>query len=130
MTSLSRLRLTTFEKEPTVPDRTQHRRAKVLAAIDVQHVVLDAAMNGTHLQVPTKKGTGTYTIPAWFVAQNGGYYVQCRYGARALLLDGKSNAVYARSLREVGVVLDAFAAAVNSGELDKAIAEVISRRRS
>lgn len=130
MNYLSRLNLTTFEKEPVTPDYTQRRREKVLAAIATQHVVLDAVINGTHVQVPTKKGTGTYTIPAWFVAQDGGYYVQCRYGTRVLLLDGKSNAVYASSLHEVGMVLDALAAAVNSGELDTAIAEAISRRRS
>jgi len=36
----------------------------------------------------------------WFFEQDGGWYVQCRYGARVIAADGKNNAVFVRSSKE------------------------------
>ena len=58
------------------------------------------------------------------------YYVQCRYGARALTLDGTANAVFVAKLADVASALTAFEAAVASGELDKAIAETSKRKQA
>ena len=74
MSYLARFNLTTFEKAQVI-DHTQHRRDRLLAAIETQHLILNAALDGDEYVVPTKKGTGEYAIPAWFIAQNGGYYV-------------------------------------------------------
>jgi hypothetical protein len=64
------------------------------------------------------------------VAQDGGHYVQCRYGARPLLLNATNNAVFVNKLEEVAAVLTAFAAAAKSGELDKAIAAVAEKKKA
>lgn len=48
--------------------------------------------------------------------------MQCRYGTRVLNINGKSNAVFVEQLGDVQAVLDAFKAAAESGELDKAVA--------
>jgi hypothetical protein len=61
-------------------------------------------------------------VKPWFFEQDGGWYVQCRYGARVIAADGKNNAVFVKSLKEVDTVLDAFIAATAAGELDAAIA--------
>lgn len=128
MTYLSRFNLTTFQKEH-IADHTQTRREKLIAGIKTQYLVLDAALAGDEYLVPTRKGLSEYAVPAWFFAQNGGYYVQCRYGTRPLFLDGNRNAIYVRSLPEVRLVLDAFTSAGQCGELDDAINEAIHRRR-
>ncbi len=43
------------------------------------------------------------------------------YGARILNINGKSYAVFVNKLEEVATVLDAFKAATESGELDRAV---------
>jgi hypothetical protein len=60
-------------------------------------------------------------VRPWFFQQDNGWYVQCRYGSRVLSISGKSNAVFVDKLDEVAAVLDAFAAAAASGELDRAV---------
>ncbi len=62
-------------------------------------------------------------IRPWFFEQDGGWYVQCRYGARVIAADGTNNAVFVKSLDEVAAVLDAFLNAAAAGELDAAITE-------
>ena len=47
-------------------------------------------------------------VRPWFFAQDSGWYVQCRYGARVIAADGTNNAVFVKSLDEVAGVLDAF----------------------
>ena len=64
----------------------------------------------------------------WFFAQDGGWYVQCRYGARVIAADGTNNAVFVKTLRDVGPVLDVFLAAASAGELDTAIAKTAERK--
>ena len=112
MNQFAKFTLKTFDK-PKQANPVESRRAKLVAAIDVQKQVLAAAAKGEQFMQQTKKGERA--VRAWFVAQDGGYYVQCRYGARPLLLDGKSNAVFVNKLDEVGAVLAAFAAAAKSG---------------
>ena len=67
-------------------------------------------------------------IRPWFFAQDSGWYVQCRYGARVIAADGTNNAVFVKSLDEVAGVLDAFLNAVAAGELDTAITKVAERQ--
>ena len=59
-------------------------------------------------------------IRPWFFAQDGGWYVQCRYGARVIAADGTNNAVFVKSLADVLRVLDALLNAAAAGELDRA----------
>ena len=60
-------------------------------------------------------------VRRWFFQQDNGWYVQCRYGARILTINGKSNAVFVNKLEDVAGVLDALKAATESGELDGAV---------
>jgi hypothetical protein len=66
-------------------------------------------------------------VRPWFFEQDGGWYVQCRYGARAIAIEG-NNAVFVKTLKEVGTVLEAFSAAAAAGELDAAITKVAERQ--
>lgn len=117
-------------KKTTVNDDTKRRRNKLLKAINIQKQVLAAAINGEKLKVPTKKGRGQRNVAPWFFAQDGGYYVRCRYGFRYLHFQDDNNALFVRDLISVGTALNALAEATNCGELDKAIAESITRRRN
>ena len=67
-------------------------------------------------------------VRPWFFEQDGGWYVQCRYGARVIAADGTNNAVFVKTLTDVGAVLDAFLAAASAGELDVAIAKATERQ--
>lgn len=127
MSQFSKFTLKTLEKVIS-GNPVEYRRAKLLAAIEVQKLALAATLQGqTHMQQTAK---GERAVRTWFIAQDGGYYVQCRYGARTLILEGKSNAVFVAKLNEVGAVLTAFAAAAKSGELDAAIADKSARKRA
>ena len=67
-------------------------------------------------------------IRPWFLEQDGGWYVQCRYGARVITADGTNNAVFVNSLADVLGVLDALLKAAAGGELDTAIIQVAERK--
>ena len=67
-------------------------------------------------------------VRPWFFEQDGGWYVQCRYGTRVIAADGTNNAVFVKSLAEVITVLDALLNAAAAGELDVAISRVAERQ--
>ena len=129
MTQLAKLNLRVYAKRAET-DPVHKRRAKLLAGIEQQKLVLAAALKGDTFTLPAKsEGKPLKPVRAWFVQQDTGYYVQCRYGARPLLLDAKNNAVFVSKLDDVANVLAAFAAATTSGELDKALAAVSGRKK-
>lgn len=137
MSHLAKLNLKTvqrvIQKDPVIA-----RRDKLLAGIAEQHFALDALLCGGHyvtevtrwrkneagerVQVDVKK-----RVRPWFFQQDNGWYVQCRYGARVLTINGKSNAVFVTKLEEVATVLEAFKAATESGELDGAVVAAMSK---
>lgn len=128
MSTLSKFTFKTLVK-PAQVDFIERRREKIIAAIDVQKLVLAAALKGESFTVKAVEGKADKAVRAWFLAQDGGYYVQCRYGARPLLLNASNNAVFVNKLEEVATVLAAFAAAAKAGELDKAIAAVAEKNK-
>ena len=105
------------------------RRAKLVAAIETQKLVLAAATKGEAFTGPPKGDEAGKVVRPWFVSQDGGWYVQCRYGARPLLIDGKNNAVFVQKQAEISGVLAALVAATAAGELDAAMAAVTLRKR-
>ncbi|MGY6549456.1 MAG: hypothetical protein ACXIU7_10700 [Roseinatronobacter sp.] len=114
------------------------RRDKLLAAIAEQQKVLAAALNGAAYTVAVKRTrqvdgekvqvNAERTIRAWFFEQDGGWFVQCKYGARPLRLSENGNAVFVPKLDAVSAVLEAFKLAAMSGELDAALAKVAKRK--
>ena len=130
MSQFAKFTLKTLDR-PQSNNPIDHRRARLVAAIEIQKLVLAAAIKGDSFTLPAKSdGKQPKPVRAWFVAQDGGYYVQCRYGARPLLLDGASNALFVNKLSEVGAALAAFEAATKSGELDEAIAATSKRKKA
>ena len=139
MTHLSKLSFKNVERAGAQKDPRLDRRNKVTAAVDEQKQVVAAALNGETYTVTRDKwmtndqGERVLTkaerrVRPWFFEQDGGWYVQCRYGARVLLVDGANNAVFVKSLKEVNAVLDAFRAAAQAGELDVAITKATERK--
>lgn len=115
------------QKDPVIA-----RREKLLAGIAEQKLVLDATARGESYITKIKRwredGNGDKVlvevpkrVRPWFFQQDNGWYVQCRYGARILNITGKSNAVFVDKLEEVDAVLEAFRAATESGEFDRAV---------
>jgi hypothetical protein len=126
----------TVQKDPVLA-----RRDKLMAGIDEQGRVHAAALAGTEYTVKAKRWQTNEAgerarvehekrVRAWFFEQDGGYYVQCRYGSRILNINGKSNAVFVDTLDDVAGVLKAFKSAADSGELDKAVALATKARSS
>lgn len=140
MTHLSKLSFKTVERTAQQRDPVQDRRAKLLAAIDEQKLVLAAKIKGEQHVVEKPKWMTNEQgekvlvkvqrhVRPWFFAQDAGWYVQCRYGARVMLVDGKNNAVFVKQLADVGPVLDAIRAAAQAGELDAVMAQTTQRKR-
>lgn len=138
MSALAKLNLKTIQRVVN-KDPITMRRDKLVAGIEEQQRVLDAALRGDAYTVATTRKTrndagelvkeqGERQVRAWFFEQDAGYYVQCRYGARILFLNGKNNAVWVEKLDEVAGVLETFKQAAVAGELDKAVALVMAKR--
>jgi hypothetical protein len=138
MTHLAKLTFKTVSK--SIPrDPVIARRDKVIAALEEQALVLAAALEGQdHIKLRSKwmindQGERVLVrtqrrVKPWFFAQDGGWYVQCRYGARVISVDGKNNAVFVTALKDVGPVLEAFVAAATAGELDTVLAKATERQ--
>lgn len=137
MSVLAKLNLKTVQrtmnKDPVVA-----RRDKLVAGIEEQLLMVAAALRGERFSVSVTRKvtndagerveqTAEKRARAWFFEQDRGWYVQCRYGARILYLNGKNNAVWVAELKEVADVLAAFKAAAVVGELDKAVAVAMAR---
>ena len=119
------------DQKPHTNDPVQKRRDKLIAAIEQQKLVLAAAIKGeTYMLAPKREGKAPKPLRPWFMAQDGGYYLQCRYGARSLMFDDTHNAVFLKKLEDIGPALSAFAAAAKAGELDKALAAVAGKKQA
>lgn len=137
MVGLSELTVKTVTKRASCVDPMQQRRAKLIAGIEQQAKVLAAAVNGDTYRVRTSAwATNEHgekvavekmrQVRAWFFEQDGGWYVQCRYGSKVLDL-GKGNAAYVQTLADVETALEAFLAATLQGELDEAIENALKK---
>lgn len=112
-------------------DPVAERRAKFIGAAEEQRQVVAAALKGeTHRKKLKSKGDEPQrerAVRPWFFQKDAGWYLQARYGARVLLIDGKSNAIFAAKLADVDAALTALIDAAKSGELDPVL-ELASRR--
>lgn len=117
------------------------RRNKLLDRISEQSELHEAVQNGRDYaknSVRIRKNeqgdrirvTGTRAVKAWFFKQDDGYYVQCKYGSKALTLSDKGNSVFVKTLSDVKEVLEAFANAARNGELDQAIEMIIKGKKN
>ena len=120
-------------------DPVQQRRQKLVAAIDEQLKAAEAAAKGESYNLPRKtwakneQGEKVLVermrkVRPWFFQQDGGWYVQCKYGNKALAL-GKGNAVFVQALADVQGALEALKAAAAAGELDAAMGTAAQRAK-
>jgi hypothetical protein len=138
MVHLAKLTFKTVDRS-TKRDPIIARRDKLIAGLKEQKLVHAAALKKEdhrverHKWMTNEQGErvavkAMRTVRPWFFAQDSGWYVQCRYGARVIAADGTNNAVFVKSLDEVAAVLDAFLNAAAAGELDAAITKVAERQ--
>lgn len=139
MSALVKLNLKTAHRT-VVKDPVGMRRDKLVAGIDEQLAALAAALAGKTHTVDVRRAarnaegerqivTVQKAVRAWYFEQDGGYYVQCRYGTRVLMLHGKSNAVFVEKLEQIADVFGVFRVAALAGEFDKAVLLVMRGRR-
>ena len=138
MNALSKLNFKTVTKSNKT-DPVIARRDKLVAGLKEQKLVYAATLEGKDHRVERHKWMNNEQgervlvktnrrVRPWFFEQDGGWYVQCRYGARVIAADGTNNAVFVKTLKDVGAVLDVFLAAASTGELDSALARVVRRK--
>jgi hypothetical protein len=137
MSSLSKLTIKAVSSQSKLSP-IEARRNKLLAGINEQMEVADAAMRGEQYAVTVPRWTKNEAdekvrvqrqkvVRSWFFAQDGGFYVQCKYGAKAISLSKDGNAVFVKQLAEVKPTLEMLRSATKNGELDEAVAALIKR---
>jgi len=138
MTELTKLNFKSVTKT-TARDPVVARRDKLVAGLKEQQLVFAAALKGEDHRVERHKWMNNEQgervavkthrrVRPWFFEQDGGWYVQCRYGARVIAADGTNNAVFVKTLKDVEAVLAVFLSAATAGELDAAIAKTAERK--
>lgn len=121
-------------------DPVQLRRRKLVAAIEEQMNVATAAVNGETYEVTRKSWSKNEQgekvlvdmlrkVRPWFFEQDGGWYVQCKYGNKALTI-GNGNAVFVKELKDIAGALNSLKAAAEAGEFDEAIAKAMQRKKA
>ncbi len=137
MSPLAKLTIKTVSRQNKLSP-VEARRNKMLVAIEEQLKVAEAAMRGEEYTVTLsrwdKNDAGEKVrvqrqkvVRSWFFAQDGGFYVQCKYGARTIALSKDGNAVFVKQLADVPNALQAVYAATAAGELDAAITAIAKR---
>ena len=135
MSHLAKLNLSNVQRVAE-RDPIAARRTKFIGAVEEQRGYLAKALKGEVLtQVIERKaedGSVTKTerpLRVWFLQQNDNWFLQPRYGARVMLLDGKNNAIQAGKLADVDAILVALGKAAEAGELDKVL-DAASQRKT
>ena len=140
MSSLAKLAIKTVSRQNKLSP-IEARRNKLLAAIAEQMKVAEAATRGEQYVVTRQRWTTNEAgekvcverqraVRSWFFAQDGGFYVQCKYGARALDLTKDGNAIFVKAIGDIASVLETLRAAVTSGELDSSIQNAVTIRKT
>ena len=113
-----------IEREPIT-----ERRERFRAGIAEQRLVLVAlAKGGAYIDANRMGKNGkAHAVRTWFFQKGTGWFIQARYGARVLLLDGKSNAISVNKISEIEPVLAALERATEAGELDPVLATAARR---
>ena len=122
-------------------DPVLQRRLKLATGIEEQLKIAEAAMKGESYEIQrktwVKNEQGEKVLVermgkarAWFFEQDGGWYVQCRYGSKILPLGKDGNAVFVKALSEVEGALQALYAAVAGGELDEAVENMATSKKA
>jgi hypothetical protein len=120
-------------------DPVQQRRQKLVAGIEEQLKLAEAAVKGENYEVLKKTWAKNQQgekvlvermrkVRKWFFEQDGGWYVQCKYGSKVLALGKGGNAVFVKALDDVEAALQALYAAAVGGELDEAVENVMKSR--
>ena len=140
MSHLSKLTVKTIVRTNKL-NPVMQRRQKLMAGLEDQLKVAEFALKGESYEVRRKvwakneQGEQVLIermrkIRAWFFEQDNGWYVQCKYGSKALTLSKDGNAVFVNTLADVDGVLQALYAAAAGGELDPAISTAMQKEAS
>jgi len=138
MTNLSKLNFTTVQRvKQNNPKMT--RRAKLLEALKLQ---LHAHSLYAKDEVCFVSKVGTVTdadgnkrkvekkveLKRWFFEKDKQWIVQCKYGTKTLLLNGKDNAILVNKFEDVKAVLNTLISAVENGEMDNVVENALLKK--
>jgi hypothetical protein len=128
MNSLDKLNFQTVSRQ-IERDPVAERRARFRAGVAEQRLVMAALAQGEAYTDPNRvsKTGKARAVRAWFFQKGTGWFIQPRYGARVLLLDGRSNAISVGKVAEIEPVLTALERAAEAGELDAVLAAAARR---
>jgi hypothetical protein len=139
MATLTSLKLVAAKK-PAQKDPVQHRRAKLSMKV-LEQLALCKALNAGEVYAPTRIKTVTNAegervqvnqpkrVKQWWFVEGNKVLLQVRYGAKTLMLNGKSNAVECASPDALIAALETVNTAVLAGELDAQIEAVSTQIR-
>ena len=139
MTILASLELKTIVRE-TKANPIETRRAKLSDKLKEQVLVYEALQRGeeykrvrsvSSFDEDGNKVTNNVeqTVKPNFFEQDGGWYVQCRYGSRIMNIYGRNNAVFVKKFSDIGNVLAQLITATEQGEFDKTMASLVINRK-
>ena len=139
MATLTSLKLVAAKK-PTQANPVQHRRNKLSIKVLEQLALAKALQNG-QTYAPTRIKTVTNDdgervqvtqakrVKQWWFVDGNKVLLQVRYGAKTLMLNGKSNAVECANADALIAALETVNTAVLAGELDTQIESVSTQIR-
>jgi len=131
MATLTSLKLVAAKK-PAQKDPVQHRRSKLSMKV-VEQLAYARALNAGEVYAPTRiktvtnadgervQVTRTKNIRPWWFTEGNKVFLQVRYGAKVLMLNGKSNAIECANADALIGALETVNSIVLEGALDEQI---------
>lgn len=139
MATLASLKLVAAKK-PAHKDPLMHRRNKLSTKI-VEQLNYARALNAGEVYAPTRiktvtnaegervQVTRTKNIRPWWFTEGNKVFLQVRYGAKVLMLNGKSNAIECANADALISALETVNSIVLDGSLDEQITAVSGQIR-
>lgn len=113
-------------------DTVGYRRKKLIANIEEQIELANLAIQEKPLVIRRKRGHNIVEVKPrvwWSVAVEGNVFTQIRFNRVALNIDGRGTSIELGALTELPAVFRTVINAVEAGELDRAMENVIIQKR-
>lgn len=139
--TLKNLKFTSETKQALQGDTIEQLRSKLLSRLEEQRELVEADISGTTViktrQVARTNDAGERVIDEvprklrkWYWHNICGvWFIEVRYGNKALMLDGKSTAIEIASREKLLETIDVLKKSTIDGELDEALLTVKKKKK-
>ncbi|SEK18967.1 DUF6641 family protein [Pacificibacter marinus] len=114
------------------PDTVEYRRKKLIANIEEQIELATLALAQKPMELKRKRGHSIVAVKPriwWKTTSDGSVFTMIRFNREALVIDMRGTSIEVSALEHLPEIYRTVIKAVQAGELDRAIENVVNAKR-